>query len=234
MRDSTIFYRSFYEAVQELPLENQAVIYNAIFEYSLNGILADLSGINLAIFTLIKPQLDANHKRYENGNKPKKSKTEAKPKQKTSESEANKNVNDNNNVNKNKNKNHNENKNDNSFVPNGTYQIFIDEYSLFFEKANSVKPKINGTDGKAAKELIQYLTTVSIEKNEQGAINTFKYILKNWHKLDSFLAGQIKLIQINANINNIINQLKNGNAKQSVTDKGRSELEKVLAGIAAE
>ena len=95
MRDSTIIYRSFYEAIKQLPKEIQAEIWEAICEYSLN------------IFTLIKPQLDANLKRYENGNKPKNkqiiSETEAKVKQTRSKQEANANVNDN--VNKNKNVN---------------------------------------------------------------------------------------------------------------------------------
>ena len=110
MRDSTIFYRSFYESIQELPLDSQAKIYNAIFNYSLNGQSSELSGIESAIFTLIKPQLDANNKRYENGKKPKtkpkESETEAKPKQELSKTEANKN--DNVNVNENKNVNEND------------------------------------------------------------------------------------------------------------------------------
>lgn len=109
MRDSTIFYRSFYESIQELPLDSQAKIYNAIFNYSLNGQSSELSGIESAIFTLIKPQLDANNKRYENGKKPKtkpkESEIEAKQKQELSKTEANKNVNVNDNVNKNKNEN---------------------------------------------------------------------------------------------------------------------------------
>lgn len=34
-KDSFIFYRSFYEAIKELPKENQLNIYNAILELSL-------------------------------------------------------------------------------------------------------------------------------------------------------------------------------------------------------
>ena len=82
MRESTIIYRSFYDAIIELPKETQAEVWNAIFEYSLNFKLVELKGLAKTIFTLIKPQLDANIKRYENGNKPKQkqkiSKTEAK------------------------------------------------------------------------------------------------------------------------------------------------------------
>lgn len=108
MRDSCIFYRSFYESINELPDTNKLEIYNAIFSYSLNFIEPELTGLSKSIFTLIKPQLDANIKRFNNGNIPKdkqtKSKTEAKQKQKESKVEANNNVNNNNNVNDNKNK----------------------------------------------------------------------------------------------------------------------------------
>jgi len=109
-RDSTIFYRSFYEAIKELPEANQLEIYNAIFEHSLNLNKPNLTGLSKTIYTLIEPQIEANLKRYENGNKPKKkqneSETEAKPKQDVSKSEANKN--NNKNVNKNDNDNNNE------------------------------------------------------------------------------------------------------------------------------
>ena len=99
MRDSTIIYRSFYEAVREIPPQNQAEVWTAIFEYSLNRNEVELSGLSKTIFRLIKPQLDANLKRYENGLKPKKkqtgSKTEAKQERVVSKHEANENVNEN-------------------------------------------------------------------------------------------------------------------------------------------
>jgi hypothetical protein len=113
MRESTVFYRSFYEAIKELDAELQAVVYSAIFEYALNFNEVELKGVAKTVFTLIKPQLDANQKRFENGNKPKAkqviSKQEAKPKQETSKVEANVNVNDNVNANVNDNGNVNVN-----------------------------------------------------------------------------------------------------------------------------
>lgn len=85
-RDSFIFYRSFYESIKEIPDEQQLETYKAITEYALNGKEEQLAGVSKAIFTLIKPQLDANLKRYLNGKQPKQkqdiSKTEAKRKQK--------------------------------------------------------------------------------------------------------------------------------------------------------
>jgi hypothetical protein len=109
MRDSMIFYRSFYEAIKNLTPDMQAEIYNAIFTYGLDFKEPELKGISLTIWTLIKPQLDANIKRFENGNKPKhkqnESKTEAKQKQNESKTKANNNVNVNDNVNDNVNVN---------------------------------------------------------------------------------------------------------------------------------
>ena len=100
-RDSMIIYRSFFEAIKELPKENQAEVWNAVYELGLNGKRVELKGISKTIFTLIVPQLEANYKKFLNGIKPKQkqieSKTEAKPKQKISKTEANVNVNDNDN-----------------------------------------------------------------------------------------------------------------------------------------
>lgn len=104
MRDSMIFYRSFYEAICQLTPEIQAEVYNAIFSYSLDFIDPKLSGMSKTIWLLIKPQLDANIRKFHNGKQPKQkqeiSKTEAKQKQTISKIEAN--VNDNVNVNDNK------------------------------------------------------------------------------------------------------------------------------------
>lgn len=130
MRDSSIFYRSFYEAIKSLPESNQLEVYNAIFEYSFNFVEIELTGLSSTIFTLIKPQLEANNKRYENGNKPKNkqngSKTEAKDEQKIGKVEANKNKN----VNDNENKNINSNNNINDRVE--TFKTKVYTYSNIY------------------------------------------------------------------------------------------------------
>lgn len=70
MRESVIFYRSFYEAIKELEPQIQAEVYNAIFNYGLNFAFPEnLSPVASVVFKLVKPQLDANIKRYENGKK---------------------------------------------------------------------------------------------------------------------------------------------------------------------
>lgn len=69
MRDSMVFYRSFYEALKNLPPEQFKESMKALMEYGLNGEEPETSGIEKTIFLLVKPQIDANNKRYLNGTK---------------------------------------------------------------------------------------------------------------------------------------------------------------------
>jgi len=94
-RDSFIFYRSFFEATKPLNTDQKAQLYDAICIYSLEQETISLDPICSAMFALIKPQLEANHRRYLNGTKKKQtiSKAEAKPKQTISKKQANVNVN---------------------------------------------------------------------------------------------------------------------------------------------
>lgn len=69
MRDSVVFYKTFYDCIKELPEESGYILYNAVCEYAFNGIEPDLIGLEAGIFGMIKVQIDANNKRYENGKK---------------------------------------------------------------------------------------------------------------------------------------------------------------------
>ena len=69
-RESFIFYRSFYEAIKCMPPDVQAEIYPAICEYALFGRTPKtLSEVAKGMFTLIKPNIDVNTARFENGKK---------------------------------------------------------------------------------------------------------------------------------------------------------------------
>lgn len=79
MRDSVVFYRSFYEAIKNLGPDDFKRSVEAIMEYGLNEIEPDTDGIEKTIFLLTKPQIDANNKRYQNGTKGGRSKTKSEP-----------------------------------------------------------------------------------------------------------------------------------------------------------
>lgn len=66
-RKAFIFYRSFYEAGKQLETEDKAIFYEAILAYIFEDESVDLPPSIRSLFVLIKPQLDANKKRYDNG-----------------------------------------------------------------------------------------------------------------------------------------------------------------------
>ena len=65
MRDSVLFYRSFFDALRNIPDADRLRVYDAIMEYSMYDVEPNLDGTSLAVFLLVKPQIDANNKRYE-------------------------------------------------------------------------------------------------------------------------------------------------------------------------
>ena len=67
MRQQFTFYRSFWEALVELPSKQKAEVVCAICEYALDGVEPNLQGVSKAIFTLIKPTLDAAARKADNG-----------------------------------------------------------------------------------------------------------------------------------------------------------------------
>lgn len=61
-RKGFIFYKSFYEAIRNIPKESQLEAYNAIFEYAFNGTESEATdGIAHAMFILMKPNIDSSN-----------------------------------------------------------------------------------------------------------------------------------------------------------------------------
>lgn len=69
-RDGFIFYRSFWDGIKNLPDDIRNNIVTCIMEYGLDGKEPQNDNpIVISVFALIKPQIDANNKKYENGKK---------------------------------------------------------------------------------------------------------------------------------------------------------------------
>ena len=205
MRESTVFYRSFYEAIKELDAELQAVVYSAIFEYALNFNEVELKGVAKTVFTLIKPQLDANQKRFENGNKPKVkqviSKQEAKPKQETSKVEAN--VNDNVNANV----NDNENVNVNAKVSRSHFRAPTYEEIFEFMKSKNALAGNVWADAKVITEAKAFF---------------------NHYESNGWMVGKNKMKNWEAAVRNWMNnnsKFENNKPNQNEREKRNSELE---------
>lgn len=98
-RDSMVFYRSFFEAVEDLPPEDFKQAVTAIMRYALDGTADDVKGVAKSILIMARPQIDKNNKRYENGTrggrKPNDNQSGTKAEPKCISSKPNVNVNDN-------------------------------------------------------------------------------------------------------------------------------------------
>ena len=66
-RDTFIFYRSFKESMSDLSDADKLIMYEAITDYSLDMKEPELTGFPKALFSLIRPFLDANTQRWKNG-----------------------------------------------------------------------------------------------------------------------------------------------------------------------
>lgn len=90
-RESFVFYSSFYNAIKALPSKEEKVkLFEAICEYAIENNEVELDGTTAAMFMLVKPQIDANNRRYENGKKggrPSKKETETEPNNNQKETE---------------------------------------------------------------------------------------------------------------------------------------------------
>lgn len=69
-QNSMVFYRSFIDAIEQLPPEDQGIAYKAIVKYALDDEITPLkTPLQKMAWTLIKPQLDANKKKRKDGKK---------------------------------------------------------------------------------------------------------------------------------------------------------------------
>jgi DNA-binding transcriptional regulator YhcF (GntR family) len=96
---------------------------------------------------------------------------------------------------------------------NSIYAECIKLYDEFCHNRIGCGCKMDGLQGKAMKSIIKYLKTQV--RHEKEAKLAWEYILRNWDRLDEFHQKQIKLNQIDSNLMNILNQLRNGKKRTS-------------------
>lgn len=192
-RDSFIFYRSFYDSIKTLEPIIFYEIIKAIIEYALNG--ESYSGSNTTVnmvFTLIKPQIDANNKKYTNGKKGGRPNKNEKPEvtNKKTTGFSDEEPNENNNINDNENRNENVNEAENTNVNDSTHpslsdiEAYINEHNYkefdcnkFFYHYQSKNWLINGqpiTNWQALIEKWISQDATNKKKSSNGKSSSFK------------------------------------------------------------
>ena len=123
-----------------------------------------------------------------------------------------------------------------SFAEKSIHSLCMDEYFDFVDGRIGIPPKINGAEGKALKDIISHLGAI-IRKKKGGVgevtndeiLYSWQYILSNWHKLGDFYSKRIKLVNINSDFVNIIQEVKRGTGNSKATrEGGRTSLKERL------
>lgn len=200
MKDSVIFYKSFYEAIKNIPAEEQLKLYNAIFEYSFTDRMPNIEkGIAKALFILMKPNIDSANSKYkasvENGKKggrPKKEnqdKTKLKPNNNPNKTQekAKQNLNVDEDVDVNDNVDVDvENKGDGCVDGSFESDSCVDEVVKFYEQHyGTISPYIyetlNDYRPDFTDDIIIYALKLGVEANAKN-VKYVKAILNNWQK----------------------------------------------------
>ena len=156
-RETFIFYRSFRDAFRALDKDVRLRMYEAIIDYGLDLIEPHFEGIEKVLWTLIRPQLEANNKRFENGCKggAPMGNQNARKQPRNNQKQPNNNNNNNNNNNENNNENINT-KEINSFgstspnakidsqEPKIDFLRILNAWNTALAERHSVIPKIRG------------------------------------------------------------------------------------------
>lgn len=97
---------------------------------------------------------------------------------------------------------------DESKVPHAECMNIYNDWML---KTTGATAKIDGRQGKALKEILSWLSIQDkVSGDREKIIESWQWILNSWDKIEPFLQKQKTLSQINTNLNNITDQLKNG------------------------
>jgi len=90
------------------------------------------------------------------------------------------------------------------------YSEMMFVYNEFIKLQIGVGAKIDGQQGNAMKSIITYLKRNIKETSDEAILSSWRFIFEHWHLLDNYLQSQLKLSQINSNMLNILNQIRNG------------------------
>ncbi len=149
MRDSFVFYRSFFEALNGLSDIEKGQCFSVLADYALNSIIPEnMDAVVRVFFTMARPQIDANIQRHENGCKGGKfGNLGGRPRKNPEETPKKPQENPNTTPNVNDNENENDNENDiyplNNSPKGENNQIDLEEYIKDEERKRFVKPTID-------------------------------------------------------------------------------------------
>ena len=109
------------------------------------------------------------------------------------------------------------------------YARMVEIYFDWFKGLSGVSPKFGQAEGASLKQIINYFKILYKANKKEGenefdeVTKMFSFIFSHWNLIDPFYQKQTKLTQINSNIQNIINDIKNGHKRKS-NSKDKSDV----------
>jgi len=117
----------------------------------------------------------------------------------------------------------------------GPFHEMIREYESFIKNRTSVPAKFDGAEFSALKEIENYLSGIESVKNGRKSVpELWAFILLNFDQVEPFLRKGSKIRQINSNLIQILDQIKNGhqaNSKQQSTSDISKAAELIRKGM---
>lgn len=111
--------------------------------------------------------------------------------------------------------------------PHPEYSKCIKVYDDFIRLRTSAPARIDGLIGRSMNEIINQLSKYeAVVENKKTVSELLQYIFEHFAEWTAYQQTQIKLNQINSNLENIINSIKNGRPK-SGKNAGADELHKL-------
>lgn len=214
-RDSFIFYRSFYEAAQELNQRDRMKFYDALFDLALNGKEIELKGPAKAVLISVTPQIVANNIRYQNGSKGgrkkgEKKETKTKPKKNQNETETKPNENEECRM---KMKNENDNENDNVI---GLFELELGRTLSPFEMGMILELE------KVYKKDVLRMALKEAVRNGKRTINYIEGILRNWKAQGVKSAQDVETLMNSRNPRGIVQSFDK--EEETMSEEERQEL----------
>lgn len=110
-------------------------------------------------------------------------------------------------------------------VKGSLHQQCMAEYFSFYKRHVGIPPKISAADGKGLKEIIKYLSSLDKVNTESEVLTAWKFVLDNWEHTGPFIGKQKKLTQINTNLAEILDKIRNGHDKKAGEKTRLTQLE---------
>lgn len=111
-----------------------------------------------------------------------------------------------------------------------TYQQMVGVYKEFME-GQQVPFFMDGVQGKALKAIIKKLRAVTTIKNDdEKMLNAWRFIFRHWDRTGDFIGKQKSLVNINRNLTEVLDKIRNGHNKQATAAATNEQLRLSLTG----